>query len=108
MNPQRYWKPGIYLGAQHRLENLIPRIITYWKRPFTWMLVVYEVEIGVLYKHLLLVNLCNNQESNVKETLGTHSKYYRDISIFDKLLDKKVAYSRTKTQNPKPSHLKIF
>lgn len=39
---------GIYLGAQYRLKNLIPRIITYWNRLFTWMLVVYKVQIQVL------------------------------------------------------------
>lgn len=44
----------------------------------------------------------------MKKRLGTHPEYCRDICKFGKLLDKKVAYSRIKTQNPKLPYLEIF
>jgi len=43
----------------------------------------------------------------VKKRLGPHLEYYKDLSIFGNLVDKQVAYSRIKTQNPKLPYLEI-
>lgn len=64
--------------------------------------------IPVLQTHLLFVSPSKNQDSPVKTRLGTHLECYRDVSIFGKLLDKRVAYSSINPTNPQTAILRDF